>query len=82
MTTFAFEDLEKQLSPVVTDIVVEAIALIARAAGVRQWKLNEMRERIAIAKAAKNPDQELIERLENDYQTLFLNEFQKNLGED
>jgi hypothetical protein len=41
-----------------------------------------MRERIAIAKAAKNPDQELIERLENDYQTLFLNEFQKNLGED
>ncbi len=82
VTTFAFEDLEKQLSPVVTDIVVEAIALIARAAGVRQWKLNEMRERIAIAKAAKNPDQELIERLENDYQTLFLNEFQKNLGED
>ena len=82
VTTFAFEDIEKQLSPVVTDIVVEAIGLIARAAGVRQWKLNEMRERIAIAKAAKNPDQELIERLENDYQTLFLNEFQKNLGED
>ena len=49
VTTFAFEDLEKQLSPIVTDIVVESIALIARAAGVRQWKLNEMRERIAIA---------------------------------
>jgi hypothetical protein len=82
VTTFAFEDLEKQLSPVVTDIVVEAIALIARAAGVRQWKLNDMRERIAIAKAATKPDQELIERLENDYQTLFLKEFQKTLGED
>ena len=82
VTDFAFEDLEKQLSPIVTDIVVESIALIARAAGVRQWKLNEMRERIAIAKAAANPDKELIERLENDYQTLFLNEFQKNLGED
>ena len=82
VTDFAFEDLEKQLSPIVTDIVVESIALIARAAGVRQWKLNEMRERIAIAKNAANPDKELIERLENDYQTLFLNEFQKNLGED
>ncbi len=82
VTDFAFEDLEKQLSPIVTDIVVESIALIARAAGVRQWKLNEMRERIAIAKAAANPDKELIERLENDYQTLFLNEFQKNLGEE
>ena len=82
VTDFAFEDLEKQLSPIVTDIVVESIALIARAAGVRQWKLNEMRERITIAKNAANPDKELIERLENDYQTLFLNEFQKNLGED
>jgi hypothetical protein len=41
-----------------------------------------MRERIAIAKAATKPDQELIERLENDYQTLFLKEFQKTLGED
>lgn len=82
VTDFAFEDLEKQLSPIVTDIVVESIALIARAAGVRQWKLNEMRERIAIAKAAAKPDKELIERLENDYQTLFLNEFQKNLGEE
>ncbi|MCR5454447.1 MAG: hypothetical protein K6F33_05615 [Bacteroidales bacterium] len=82
VTDFAFDNLETQLSPIVTDIVVEAIALIARAAGVRQWKLNEMRERIAIAKAATNPDQALIERLETDYQTLFLNEFQKNLGDD
>ena len=82
VTNYAFEDLEKQISPVVTDIVVESIALIARAAGVRQWKLNEMRERIAIAKAAAKPDEELIERLENEYQTLFLNEFQKTLGTD
>ncbi|MBQ1698727.1 MAG: hypothetical protein II075_12705 [Bacteroidales bacterium] len=82
VTDFAFEDLEKRLSPIVTDMVVESIALIARAAGVRQWKLNEIRERIAIAKAATKPDQELIERLENDYQTLFLKEFEKNIGMD
>jgi hypothetical protein len=79
VTDFAFEDLEKQLSPIVTDMVVESIALIARAAGVRQWKLNEIRERIAIAKSAAKPDAELIEKLETDYQTLFLKEFEKNL---
>ena len=78
ITDFAFEDLEKQLSPIVTDIVVESIALIARAAGVRQWKLNEIRERINIAKSAANPDEELIEKLETDYQTLFLKEFEKS----
>ena len=79
VTDFAFEDLEKQLSPIVTDMVVESIALIARAAGVRQWKLNDIRERIAIAKSAAKPDAELIEKLETDYQTLFLKEFEKNL---
>ncbi len=81
VTDYAFMDLERELSPVVTDIVVESIALIARTAGVRQWKLDEIRERIAIAKSAATPDEELIERLENDYQALFLKEFQKNFGE-
>lgn len=82
VTGMAFEDIEQQLSPIVTDIVVESIALIARAAGVRQWKLNEIRERIAIAKTAENPDKELLERLETEYQTMFITEFEKNLGKE
>ncbi|MBO4772350.1 MAG: hypothetical protein J5595_07405 [Bacteroidales bacterium] len=80
VTDYAFTNLEQQLSPIVTDIVVEAIALIARAAGVRQWKFSEIRERIAIAKAAENPDKDLIERLETEYQTMFLKEFEQTLG--
>lgn len=80
VTNFALEDIEKQLSPIVTDVVVESIALIARAAGVRQWKLSEIRERIALAKAEENPDKELIEQLETEYQTMFLKEFEQTLG--
>ncbi|MCQ2250048.1 MAG: hypothetical protein MJZ66_02945 [Bacteroidales bacterium] len=78
VTDFAIEGLERDLSKIVTDVVLEVVNLIARTANVKQWKLAEVREQINAARQAENPDPELISKLEADYQTLFMKEMQKS----
>ncbi len=78
VTDIALVDLESDLSKIVTDVVIEVVNLIARTANIKQWKLAEIREQINAAKQAKEPDQELIRKLEADYQDLFVSELQKS----
>ncbi|MCQ2252050.1 MAG: hypothetical protein MJZ61_01235 [Bacteroidales bacterium] len=75
----ALVNLESDLSKVVTDVVCEVVDLIARTANIKQWKLAELRDQINIARAQENPDKELIEKLESDYQLLFVNAMERSV---
>jgi len=77
VTDIALVDLERDLSKIVTDVVLEVVNLVARTANVKQWKLAEIREQINLAKQAEKPDDELIKKLEADYQDLYMHEMQK-----
>lgn len=77
VSDIAIQDLEQDLSKIVTDVVVEVVDLIGRTANVKQWKLNEKREQINAAKSVANPDNDLIDRLEQEYNEMLIHEIQK-----
>ena len=66
------KELELDLQPVITDIIFAVVDIIAQTANVKQWKLEEIRSEILKAKNAAKPDEELIQRLENNYNNLLI----------
>ena len=77
ITDSVIKDLEKDLRPVITDIILATVDIIAKTANVKQWKLANIETQIMSAKNAAVPNEEKIKALEEKYNQLLIEGFFK-----
>jgi hypothetical protein len=77
VTDSVMKDLENDLRPVITDIVLATVDIIAKTANVKQWKLANIETQILNAKNAAKPDEGKIKKLEEKYNQLLIEGFFK-----
>ncbi len=77
ITDSVIKDLEKDLRPIITDIILATVDIIAKTANVKQWKLANIENQIMSAKNATHPNEEKIKALEEKYNQILIEGFFK-----